>query len=106
MAVTQQQPYRHTTWIDYYKKILEESSVAGAELLNNACDDLSIDCLNDEAKYLNTILENPKLNFLLVPSASGKGRIDCLHHCSVYEDDLSGNISRPEEHVVWTPILR
>ena len=87
MAVTEQQ-HRHTTWIDYHRKILEESAIAGVELLNNACDDLSIECLNDEEKYLNAILENPKLNFILVPSASGKGRIDCIHHCSAHEDEF------------------
>ena len=45
MALNDKQ-HRYTTWTDYYKKILVESASAGVELLNNACDDLAIDCLN------------------------------------------------------------
>ena len=76
MALNDKQ-HRYTTWTDYYKKILVESASAGVELLNNVCDDLAIDYLNNAERYLNCILENPKLNFILVPSTSGKGRIDC-----------------------------
>ena len=56
---------------------------------NNVFDDVSTGFLNDDEKYLNAVLEHQRANFILVPS-SKKGEIHCVHHCSAYEDDLSG----------------
>ena len=86
-----QHQQRCTTWIDFCKRVITEGSDLGVGLSCNMFDDLAKDCLKDEAKFLNAALENPKLNFILIPSTSGKGRVDCLHQCSVYEDDLSGS---------------
>ena len=81
--------HRYTTWIDFYGKLLEEDD-SDTRVPNSVYDNLVSDYLNDEEKFLNAVLENPKLNFILVPSTD-KGHAHGLHHCSVYEDDLSGS---------------
>ena len=72
----------HTTWLDYYIRVLSE----GEEIPNSVFDELVEEYLNDDEKYLNSILSNPRLNFILTPSTR-KGYLNCIHHCSVCEDD-------------------
>ena len=71
----QQQTSRYTTWIDFYEKLLEEEAPENrGRIPNSVYDKLVLDHLDDEEKFLNAILENPKLNFILVPSAD-KGHV-------------------------------
>ena len=74
---------RHTTWKDYYRRLLDRDAVD-----NGMVNELSRGYLKDDEKYLNAILEEPT-NVLLVPSKS-KGNVHCVHHCSACEDDTSG----------------
>ena len=75
----------HTTWIDYYIRSLQGRPAVVNSIYNELVDGY----LNNDEKHLNSILEHQKLNFILVPSTN-KGHLHCIHHCSVYEDDLSG----------------
>ena len=76
----------YTTWLDYYRKVPHGAPGSATGL----CDSLVENCLNDDEKFLNSILENSKVNIILVPSPK-KGHLECVHHCSVHEDDVSGS---------------
>ena len=65
MAARQQQQ-RSSTWIDYYKVGLENGEVTEAP--GDEFSSLEVDFLNNEEKLLNSVLEQPKLNFVLIPS--------------------------------------
>ena len=74
-----------STWSAYYRMLLSSSKEHG----NDVHDALVLDFLNNDEKYLNALLENHRMNFILVLSTK-RGELHCIHHCSVYEDDLSG----------------
>ena len=85
----QQQHRQYTTWIDFYTKFLHENDrddVIMFDIYDSNVDEY----LGSEERYLNCVLEHPQLNFILVPS-SPKGHVDCIHQCSVYEDEGSGS---------------
>ena len=65
----------HATWIDCHLRSLRSRSAA-----NDVFDGLAESHLNDDEKYLNSILEHHGSNFMLVPSVK-KGHLHCIHHC-------------------------
>ena len=66
------------------KVVLEDAATSDTEF-----GAVPIDFVSNEVKLLNSVLEHPRFNFVLVPS-SKRGSLHVLHHCSVYEDEGSG----------------
>ena len=62
-AIHQHQHHRYTKWSDYYGKLLENEGEGLSTY--SIYDEMTLDYLNDEEKYLNAILENPKVNFIV-----------------------------------------
>ena len=75
----------YTTWVDYYVHQYDTDLP-----LDSVFNELVTGYLNNEERYLNSVLERANDNFILVPTED-KGHITYLHHCSVYEDDITGS---------------
>ena len=66
---------QHAAWVNFCSKTVVDPEPDGF------FNELATGDINSNKKFLNAILENPKRNFILIPSKD-KGYPWCLHHCS------------------------